>query len=1048
MGLLSRFRSKLLLDDRGIGAVEFALIIPVALTLYFGASYTSFSAGINKKMQTAAYDLIDMVPYPRNYCTYKTFVATSFSTGFQSTVLKSMLAPYQVTDSNVQVQFVEGGADANNLVPVTAKIRYTPDSGPFRVFNQMTGMFSQVAGLKNGVIGADSPTVTVMQNTACPKTDMNTVSIIYNGAVVNDKTMTTTARAGDGINMAYSVTGGIPLLTSSSPYRISTTQTLPPGVNFIQSGASANYQGVSPENAPGTSPSQYAATMTVSDYASYVFPGPDQVARTTAAFRILHTLTIQSNWTDMTYKMGNQTPFRSPTPSANGGDTQYTFSLSGLPADMFGTNKMSFDPGSGILSGNPPRPGVWYLTLSVRDGAGQTVSAAPVKFQVLPVDLVLNVPNSITAVGRKPFSGTFNAQGGYGTITMTVCADLQKGRMPYTTNCSANPAATYMTGSISGNANELGNGAITVTVTDQSSPSPQVITKTIPYSVTQPTLFAYTDSPGGINAVYGQQVSLRLHTYGGWGNTRISRIDNICCGLSISPAGSSNPESDSPYVVSGTLSALTGPRTISVQFVDDAGGYATTTFTLNVPNTAMSAWNDGNIVTTAGWCGQMPWFHSSGGNGSRVVAGYWGQPPGFSAAGDANNFYFSGCSSPGAGTTTWVVQDSVGQQASTTQYWQFNAPALVAWNDGNIVGTAGQYYTYPAFHSAGGWGQRNAIAIRGNPAGPTGNGNGDSWWLTGVSGPGAGNTTLTFGDAVGQRAESTQYWQMNLAALTCWNDGSAVNYAGNYYNFPAFHSGGGYGNHYALAVSGQPSGMNGNGDGYNWWLSGVPAPGEGNTYLTFGDDAGQRCTSVQYWRMMAPPLYAWNDGSAVNIAGPFYNFPAFHSGGGYGNHYAVAVWGQPGWVYGNGDGYTWWLAGSSQPGSGVTTLVFQDDAGQQASSQQYWSFTAPPIGFSVDGAPVLTYYDGYVAQWINYFRFWGGYGNLRIVNWAIQVNAWYYPISFGLGQDNGSAGHIVWATTPYSATVSTIYVQICDDLGQCPTFTFQLNCNSHMCHAG
>jgi hypothetical protein len=1044
MALLSRIRSWLALDERGVGAVEFATIIPVALTLYLGASYTSFTASINKKMQTAAYDMIDMVPYPRNYCTYKAFVSQAFTSGFQRNVVSQMLSPFPVTDTNPTIQFVESQPDSQNLISVVAKIRYTPDSGIFRLYNQLTGQFANVAGLKGGLIGADSPAVTVMQNTVCPQSNYNQISIIYNGAVVNDKTTPIKRMAGDSINVPYSVTGGLPLLSNASPYRISTTQTMPPGVNFAANGTNPYYQGVSPETAPGTSISQYTATMTVSDYASYVFPTSDQVARTSVAFSIVHKLTL-TGWPSQTIQMGSSTPYRSPTPSAQGGDsTGYTFSMSGLPTDL----GLTIDPGTGIVTGNANRPGVWMVTLAVRDAMGNVATVSPVQFQVLPVPLVLNVPTSITVVGRQSVSSAFNAQGGYGPITVTVCMDKVKGRMPLTWSCGASPAANYISGSIQGQANELGSGTITVTVQDQSSPTVQTITKTIPYSVAQPQLFAYTDAPGGITATYGQAVSLRLHTYGGWGNSGIISASNVCCGLAFSDLGSANPESDHPFLVSGTINALTGPRTITVTFQDSAGSQAVTTFTLNVPNTAMSAWSDGNIVTTAGWCGQMPWFHSSGGNGSRVVAGYWGQPPGFSPAGDANNFYFSGCSSPGAGTITWVVQDAVGQQASATQYWQFNAPALSAWNDGNIVGTAGQYYSYPAFHSAGGWGARNAIAVRGNPPGPNGNGNGDSWWLTGSTAPGAGYTTLTFGDSVGQRAESTQYWQMNLQPLSCWNDGSAVNYAGNFYNFPAFHSGGGYGQHYAISFYGGPSGMYGNGDGYTWWLAGVPAPGEGTGVLTFRDDAGQQCTAYQYWRMMAPPLYAWNDGSAINTAGPYYNLPTFHSSGGYGGRYFAAVYGNPGWAYGSGDVNNYWLSGNSQPGEGVTTVVYADQAGQQAATQQYWSFSQPPIYFSVDGAPNLTYYDGYVAQWINYFHFYGGYGYISIVNWAIQVNQWYYPISFGIGGDNGNTGHIVWATTPYSATVSTIYVQVCDQLGNCPTFAFQLNCNSHMCHAG
>ncbi len=82
-------------------------------------------------MQTAAYDMVDMVPYPRNLCTYRSFVANAFSNGLQRSVMTEMLAPFEVTNQNPVITYVEGPVDAQQLVPVTARMRYTPSPDRF-----------------------------------------------------------------------------------------------------------------------------------------------------------------------------------------------------------------------------------------------------------------------------------------------------------------------------------------------------------------------------------------------------------------------------------------------------------------------------------------------------------------------------------------------------------------------------------------------------------------------------------------------------------------------------------------------------------------------------------------------------------------------------------------------------------------------------------------------------------------------------------------------------------------------------------------------------
>lgn len=1047
-------------NNRGVAALEFALILPGMLFLYLGAAYMTTAATLNNKMQTASYNMMDMVPYPRNMCTYRTFAAQAFSSGFQKAVVGEMISPFPVTDTNPTVTYIEGAPDAQKLVPIHVEMRYSPKPGPFALYNSLTGAFSAVANMQGKVIAANSPMVTVSTLTACPPTNFDALVITYQGVNVVGKLQTLESMAGGTFSVPYAVSGGVPLDDPTAPYKISSAGSPPVGVTFAANKASPYYQGTTVETAPGTDPSVYTATLTATDYTSYLWQQPDKTANTSTKFIVYHKLVMQPLPVEVDINMADATTsstgqYSGPPPTVGGGkkfdDGYYRFTVTNLPPGL------DYNRQTGAISGKVTTPGTWYVTTSVQDNFNNVVTNAAVKYVVIPPKLIIEGPSSYSVIGRQYFSYAWDGRGGYGNISVVSCIDNGLGRMPYNIDCSRPYGPTRIDGVAAGVANELRAnpaGVISITIKDDAN---QYQTLNTTYTVTPPKLNAYTDAPGTINAVYGQYVALNLHTYGGWGNSRVNRIfvngaqaGGLCCGLQIADLGPAGSEANHTFQVQGTLNWYTdAPQSVQIEFVDSAGSLATTNFTINVPNQPIQAWSDGNIVTTAGWCGNMPFFHSSGGNGSRYVVSLTGQvPPGFGGNGDANNWWLSGCSQPGSGTMYLTFQDSTGHQATVAQYWQFNAPALNAWNDGSAIGTAGVTYSYPAFHSSGGWGARYAVSITGNPPGPGGYGDANSWWLYGATGPGAGYSTLTFQDSIGQRAASAQYWQMTPAPLGCWNDGSMYGTAGNWYQYPQFHSTGGYGNHYVVGLWGYPSGTGGNGDGWNYYMAGTAPPGAGVTYWTVQDDAGQQCQSAQYWQMATPPLYAWNDGSWVGDAGPYVGSPYFHSSGGYGGRWIAAVYGNPYWAGGAGDANNYTLVGSSMPGSGVTTVVYQDQAGQQAATQQYWSFTMPPIYFGVSGVPNLTYYDGYTGQWVVYFRYWGGYGNVNMVNYSVQLNAWYPIISFGIGQMGPGLGYISYATTPYSATVSTIYVQVCDQLGDCPVFAFQLNCNSHMCAAG
>ncbi len=1050
MSLLPRLTTplrRLRRNTQGVAAVEFALIIPALLGIYFGAAYTSTTSTLNKKMQTAAYDMVDMVPYPRNLCTYRSFVANAFSNGLQRSVMTEMLAPFEVTNQNPVITYVEGPVDAQQLVPVTARMRYTPEPGPFRLFSSLTGSFSKTASLRGGAVMVESPAVTVKASTACPANTNDSLKILQNGVLVNDRTVSVEKMAGDSFSVPFAVEGGVPLLATPDPYRITTTMPLPPGVTFRSGGTTPNYSGVVAETSLGAPRDIYVVTMTAADYTSYLFPQPDKIAKVAIQFTVYHGLVMTVDAREQVVQMGAGQYF-GPAANTKGGKPAYIYSASNVPPGL------TVDENNGRLVGYATRPGSWQVTWTVKDQLGNMKVSDPVTYTVKPTALTINGPAAISTLGRQQLTYNYTADGGFGNISVRVCRDMALGRMPNSFSCSTPVATGHIDGVISGRADELGSGRITITVGDESG---QTATLTVPWSVSPPSLFAYTDAPQAINGTVGQTVALRLHTYAGWGYSRVSSVEGLCCGLEVVDLGTSNSESEHTFEVRGTLNALTPASLVTVTFVDDANNKATTTFTVNVPNQVMKAWSDGPITETAGWCGTMPLFHSSGGNGQRTVLSYSGQPPGFSTVGDANNFGFTGCSSPGSGVITWIVQDATGQQASATQSFQFNTPALVAWNDGAVTGVAGRYYTYPYFHSSGGWGARTVLSVSGNPQGPGANGDANNWWLAGSASPGSGYSTVTFGDSAGQRAQSSQYWQMSYLPLSCSVDGPGYGIAGEPTRFPTIKTSGGFGTVTMAGTASTPRNMaptcttSPDGQGGTtascYFSSNNPYPGSGRLTVDFVDETGARCTAAQDWRLDPRPLSATNDGAIDNVAGPYYDFPPFRSTGGFGAISVVSVTGQPPWAGARGDGRTYQFYGTSQPGSGTTTWTIQDEAGQQASASQFWRFSRPPISFQAQSAPGMVRFDGTSADWVMPFEFTGGSGDKGILGYRYDNHGLMAPLNFGIAQTSGSTAYLQLSTTSRTFYGGTVVVQVCDQYGFCPVWTFDLSCSGNNCGA-
>lgn len=119
--MLRRFLRKILKSENAAAGVEFALIIPVMLFIYLGGSYVSTLASLNKKLQTAAYAVNNLVPYPRDYCSYRAFARAFHASGGAKDIMGQFVAPHPVAGQPMMIQYTEGAPDVDNLVTSTLR---------------------------------------------------------------------------------------------------------------------------------------------------------------------------------------------------------------------------------------------------------------------------------------------------------------------------------------------------------------------------------------------------------------------------------------------------------------------------------------------------------------------------------------------------------------------------------------------------------------------------------------------------------------------------------------------------------------------------------------------------------------------------------------------------------------------------------------------------------------------------------------------------------------------------------------------------------------
>jgi hypothetical protein len=638
--LLRAFR-KLVRSERAAAGVEFALLVPVMLFIYLGGSYVSTLASLNKKLQTASYAVNNLVPYPRDYCSYRAFVRTFHASGGAKDIMGQFVAPHPVADQPLMIQYSESAPDVDNLVTVKATARYSFNTGFWGVVNSVaaaTPGASNSGGIVPSVfsLSASSAGVTVKKN---PSTTCASGVVRLVGPAVTEFI------AGEFNSFSVRAEEGIPA------YQIRLKSTLPAGLSFTPNGGDADVSGAISETCTTgpCDPEAVNVTLEAEDSSSQLWAGTANTSsQKTFQISLIHTLRLEVPNAVGTVGVF----FRSPAPLRQGGKPGYSYSMANAPPGL------AINPATGVVEGTPQVPGIYdQVSITVRDARGTVVTDSDYVYDIKPP--------ALTAWADGPFQGTggiygavgIHARGGWGTITVS-CTGFPAG-----VGCGPASGGTPYDGTVNGAPQQLGSGTGTITFRDSYNQEAKV---QVWWSVQPPALNAWLVS--NQNGQAGGYVRGDVAASGGWGNLVVESVSGVG-GMSPALVGYWQ------WAIHGTA-PYPGSGALTVVIRDDAGQRVSVTMWFNYTPPPLSTWTNGNFGTAICCTSSYTrYVYSSGGWGGKSPSAS-GIPAGMSLGWDGNTAWVTGRPSSAGSGTIWVtIYDSAGQASSQAISYNFT-PAV------------------------------------------------------------------------------------------------------------------------------------------------------------------------------------------------------------------------------------------------------------------------------------------------------------------------------------------------------------------------------------
>ena len=383
-------------------------------------------------------------------------------------------------------------------------------------------------------------------------------------------------------------------------------------------------------------------------------------------------------------------------------------------------------------------PGSYTLEATANglsDGISQPIT-------LLAPELVITTTSLPSGAQGQTYGAQLEATGGYGSYTWSIAGGYLPGGV------GLDPS----TGEISGTPTGTGSSSVTVQVTDQSTPTAQVVTADLPISISLDALSISTGSlPNGIG---GQSYDAILEASGGYGSYTWSIIDgSLPTGLSLDIdtgeiSGTSSDSGTSSFTVQVTDQTTPSPQTnatdLSIEVIPPLQ-----ISTMSLPSGNQGQSYDTQLSATGGY-GSYNWS-ISGGN----LPGGLGLNP---STGEISG------TPTGTGSPTFTVQVT-DQSTPTSQIVTTDLSISVALNTLTITtgslpgGTQNQGYGQ-TLQASGGYGSYSWSIVSGGL--PAGLGlNGGNGQITGTaSGSGTSYFTVQVSD---QTTPTSQTSSANLS---------------------------------------------------------------------------------------------------------------------------------------------------------------------------------------------------------------------------------------------------------------------------------------------
>lgn len=692
---LRKFAENLRGAKSGTVAVEFALIVPFAMMIYAGGSYTSGMVTLNKKMQSASYAMVNTVPFPRTVCSYRMHIENMYGTGSQVELMRELLYPFPVTEANTTVRYIETAPTPDGKFTSRVRVEYRPTDGGLRVLANMYSAFGGPEGLDNSTVWAESSNVTITNDIpVCPDTPLS-VNFDPNPAITYFEVL-----SGSPYNNTVTASGGVRFKGKYRPYSVAN---LPPGLTFEAEtgkfGITINYpcQGSN----PGCDPVTLAPTVfTAQDYRDKLYDSPPGSATVTGQFVIYYPVAMSIGaGSGIIYQGAAINSAYQPNPLVWGGwkvggaPKGYTFTAGAMPAGL------SINSQTGNIVGTTTAwPGTYSFAITATDSRGASVSATyALEVRAQPLQMTVdNLNMQFQTAGSVAINGT----GGAGVISV-ACSGMPAGMTCGPTGVTGQSGIWQQYGAVWGTPTAYGDFYPTITLTDQAG---NTVSQIMRISIAMPPASHYATAWNQTAA--GTYTYAHVYVSGGSGNFSLYSCGGTPPGMNCYQANATT------FYWEGA--PVPGSGTAWIQFRDNVTGVVyQQNLAYSFTSPPISVW-----VCCAGGAFQTEsyievYYGYSGGYGTLYTGcqGFVSSQPGPSTCAAHTGYSY------GWQSNALSVWDAYGQSGYAAYSFYISPQPLNGWATSGFVFTYCRYgcIGYQTFSTNGGVGGRGIPAIGSSP---------------------------------------------------------------------------------------------------------------------------------------------------------------------------------------------------------------------------------------------------------------------------------------------------------------------------------------------